>query len=141
LPDLIPTPESPTQPSRTAEPFECELRFSGRAAAWIRLGGELDPACAQQFAQSVEQALSTALLAIVDLRQLTFIDSTGLHVLIEADARARHTGRRLVVVRGPAHIDRLFDLVGLSDRLRIIDLKPAAVAPPEHPAPSPPTAA
>jgi anti-anti-sigma factor len=81
------------------------------------------------------------MLVIVDLRQLTFIDSTGLHVLIEADARARRIRRRLVLARGPARIDRLFQILGLSERLKIIDLKPVLVSPPAHSAPAPPNVA
>lgn len=108
------------------ERFRCEVRFSRSALAWICVWDELRLNSAQEFAQSVEWGLSGALLVVVDLRQLTAIDSTGLHVLIEADARARRSGQRLVVVRGPAHIDRLFELVGLSDRLEIIEVTPAS---------------
>lgn len=72
---------------------------------------------------------------IIDLRQLTFIHSVGLNVIAEAHARARRSNRRLVFVRGPAQIDRLFELVGLAERLEIIDLKPvlALAAPATRP--------
>ena len=86
----------------------------------------------------MHDALSSARLVVADLRQLSFMDSTGLHLLIATDARARRSYRRLVIVRGPAQIDRLFELIGLSERLEIIDLKPvlarpAALAPADRP--------
>jgi anti-sigma B factor antagonist len=120
------TPQSPTRTGAVPEQIECQVRFSGRGAAWIRACDELCLAGAQQFAQSVERALAGSLVVIVDLRRLTTIDSTCLNVLVDADALARRGGRRLVVVRGPAPIDRLFNLCGLSDRLRIVDLEPIA---------------
>lgn len=76
----------------------------------------------------VQRALSCARLVIIDLRQLTFIDSTGLHLIIAADASARLSSRRLIVIRGPAHIDRLFTLVGISDRVEITDATPMLVS-------------
>ena len=114
-------------PLRAPERFESGLRFGARAA-WLHLCGELDLASAPALRARLGEAMSSAQLVMVDLRQLTFTDCTGIHVMIDADARARTTGRRLVFVRGPAQIDRLFDLLGLSERLRIIDLKPG-VAP------------
>jgi anti-sigma B factor antagonist len=128
LPDLNPPPESSTEP-RPLD-FACELRSSGRAATWLRAHGALDLRSAPEFEQAARRALSSAVLVIVDLRQLTFIDSTGLQVIMELDARARRSYRRLVFVRAPAPIDRLFELVGLSGRLEVIDLRPVLVSAP-----------
>jgi anti-anti-sigma factor len=125
-----PPPDPPPQLSPDRQHFACELRFSGHAAAWIHGRGDLDLAATPQFEQALQDALPSALLIIVDLRQLTFMDSTGVHMILEADARARRSARRLVFLRGPAQIDRLFELVGLSSRLAIIDLEPALVSTP-----------
>ena len=123
-------PESPPRLRPAGRHFECEVRSSGRAATWIRPCGELDLGSEPQFEQALREALSSALLVIIDLRELIFIDSTSLHLIIDADARARRSRRRLVFVRGPAQVDCLFELVGLSDRLEIIDLKPVLVSAP-----------
>ena len=132
--DLSPPPESPAQLRPTGQHFECDVRSNGRAPTWIRACGELDVASAPQFEQAVHDSLSSAPLVINDLRQLTFIDSTGLQLIIDADIRARRIGRQLVFVRGPAQIDRLFVLIGLSDRLEVVDLRPVLVsAPPLRP--------
>jgi anti-sigma B factor antagonist len=129
-------PSEPPPPVRApTKRFESVLQFSGRAGAWIRLRGEFDIAHTEQFAQSVEHALERALLVIVDLREATFIDTAGVHALDDADARARRARRRLVIIRGPAQINRVFELLGLSRWLEIIDLKPVLLSPPPQPAP------
>jgi anti-anti-sigma factor len=58
----------------------------------------------------------------VDLRGLTFIDSTGLRLLIRLDQRARTDGCTLTLVdgEGPAH--RLLQLTRLRDRFTIARL-------------------
>ena len=123
------------QPQRAelSRRFGCDVRSSRGSATWIHPRGELDNVFAPCFERAVRQALSRVRLVIIDLRQLTFIDSTGLHLIIAAEACARLGDRRLVIIRGPAHIDRLFALVGISDRVEIIDPRPvlvSALAPP-----------
>jgi anti-sigma B factor antagonist len=130
---LQPSPESSFTPTGAeAWPFGCVLSHSGRDAAWIRVVGELDIATTPQLELTLEEALRSARLVILDLRQLEFMDSSGIYLLIKADAHARSRGQRLVVVRGPAQIDHLFELVGISDRLEFVDpeaLKSVARAP------------
>ena len=58
---------------------------------------------------------------VIDLSGLTFIDSTGLRLMISADARSRADSNRLVLRRGPASVQRAFQLVGLEDRLPFVD--------------------
>ena len=65
---------------------------------------------------------------IVDLRGLEFMDSTGLHVLIQAHQRTHDAGRRLVLVRARAHVQRLVDLTGVSESLTSVDSPHAALA-------------
>lgn len=79
-----------------------------------------------QLRQTINDSLERVLLVTIDVRALTFIDSTGLHAIIDADARAHQTGHRLVLIRGSAQINRLFQVVGLTDRLKIVDLSPDA---------------
>jgi anti-sigma B factor antagonist len=90
----------------------------------MRVGGELDLAGVPRVGADSGDALGSARLIVVDLRRLTFIDSAGIRLILGAEAAARRSARRLLIVRGPAQIDRLFDLVGLSDRLQAVDLKP-----------------
>lgn len=88
----------------------------------VSLAGELDLVNAPRWEQELNaiEADSPATL-ILDLRGITFIDSTGLRAVIGADQRARSAGRRLVVVRGAQAVDRLFAVTQLDQRLEIVD--------------------
>ena len=54
-------------------------------------------------------------------RRLTFLDSTGLRCLVTADERAREAGRRVVIVRGPEPVQRVFAITRLEERLEMVD--------------------
>jgi len=58
---------------------------------------------------------------VVDLSKLTFLDSTGLRCIVTADERARAEGRRIVIVRGPDAVQRVFTITRLDDRLEMVD--------------------
>jgi anti-sigma B factor antagonist len=88
----------------------------------MALSGELDLVNAPRWEEELVgiEADSPGTL-ILDLREVTFIDSTGLRAVIAADQRARSAGRRLVVVRGAEPVDRLFAVTELDQRLEIAD--------------------
>ena len=56
----------------------------------------------------------------LDLSGLSMIDSTGLALVVSADARAREASRRFVVVEGPDSVQRVFRMTRLDDRLDIV---------------------
>ena len=89
----------------------------------IEIHGELDLATAPRLEAEFERvgALDGVALVIADLRKLAFLDSTGLEVIMQFDARLRAAGGEFVVVRGPRAVERLFDVMQLHRRLRIID--------------------
>jgi len=93
----------------------------------IALTGELDIAGATLVEQELERIERDAPATIVlDLRQLAFMDSTGLRVIVAADGRAREQGRRLVVVRGSDTVQRIIEMTRLDGRLEIVN-DPTAV--------------
>lgn len=97
-------------------------------AVRVVLGGELDIASAG----AVEAELARAErgrpgVLVLDLRRLAFMDSTGLRLVVSADARAREQERRLVIVRGPDAVQRIFRITRLEERLEMVD-DPATVA-------------
>ncbi len=97
----------------------------GHEAAWVRVEGELDLATSSHVDRSLAEAQSDTRLVVVDLRLVTFMDSAGVHALLDADGRARREGDRLLVAPGPVQIKRLLALTGLSERLEILELDPA----------------
>lgn len=95
--------------------------------AQIALSGELDISSASRVEDELTtlQAQSPSLL-VLDLRKLEFMDSTGLRLIVRADEAARAGGTRFVIVRGPEAVQRVFQIVGLEDRLEMADDPPAA---------------
>jgi len=90
--------------------------------AHVSLVGELDlstVAKVQEELRRVEAAAPTTL--VMDLSKLTFLDSTGLRCIVTADERARDEGRRMVIVRGPDAVQRVFSITKLDDRLDMVD--------------------
>jgi anti-sigma B factor antagonist len=98
--------------------FLVESRADRRTIT-LTMSGELDLRSSPVLERAVAQ--SDGARVIVDLRGVEFMDSCGLHVLIQAHQRLHGSGRRLAVVRGP-YVQRLFDLTGVSDSLTILDL-------------------
>ncbi len=82
--------------------------------------GELDIASSQTLERELGQLHADALV-IVDLRQVTFIDSTALGVLVRAHQQAREQGRRLGLVRVDGQASRLLSLTGLEHELLVAD--------------------
>jgi len=88
----------------------------------IALRGELELEHAYTFDQELRrlEALGPRCICI-DLRELTFLDSTGLSRLVAARRRARKAGRRLVLVRGSAPVQRLFALTAVDEHFEIVN--------------------
>jgi anti-sigma B factor antagonist len=108
---------------RDAPGFGCTLRDGGVDAAWVHVVGELDVATAPLLEHTLRRAEIWPRL-VLDLRELAFMDCGGMSVIIRAGNRATERGRRLVLVRGPAHVDRVLTLTGASDVLEVVDLLP-----------------
>lgn len=97
-------------------------------AVVIALRGELDLAHAYTFddeLRNVESAQPSCV--ILDLRELTFLDSCGLARLLAARRRARRLGHRLLLVRGPKAIQRLFALAAVDEAFEMVSEVPVAL--------------
>ena len=101
--------------------FSVEVHDEDRAVV-IGVSGELDLASSPSLERELERgAAAKAELVIVDLRELEFMDSTGLSVLVRAHQRAGEYGQRFAVVKGPQQVQRLLSLTGVADRLTLAD--------------------
>ncbi len=97
-------------------PGELEIEPTwDRDALTLALRGELDLASAPTFERYLRNAqASGAERVVVDLRELEFLDSAGLHVLLDANQRLRAQQRpRLFLRRGRPNIQRLFELASV----------------------------
>ena len=82
----------------------------------IAVGGELDMASAPALAGSLEGAESGGTHAIIlDLRDTTFIDSSGLRAILKASQHAKSNGHQLAIVGVNPSARQLFELTGTED--------------------------
>ena len=88
----------------------------------VSLQGELDLSTVQKVEDELSRVEDRAdKLLVLDLRGLSFLDSTGLRLMVTADQRARKAGRRLAIVRGPETVHRVFTITRLDERLQMVD--------------------
>jgi anti-sigma B factor antagonist len=88
----------------------------------IIVSGELDLASGPALDDElVRLSASGVPLVVVDLRQVEFIDSTGLSILVKAHQRAAEQGHEFALVRGAQQVQRLLDLTGVAERLTLVD--------------------
>jgi anti-anti-sigma factor len=82
--------------------------------------GELDLSTAPELEHSLVASQTDGRHVVLDLRGVTFMDSSGLRVILAADARARSSGARFVLVQGPPSVQRVFQLTLLDRRLEFV---------------------
>jgi len=86
------------------------------------LRGELDLSTVAKVEEELRRAeAAEPPVLVMDLAGLTFLDSTGLRLIVTADQRARDQGRRLTVVKGPDTVQRVFSITRLDERLEMVD--------------------
>ncbi len=102
---------------RTPGPVEFELsERTGRDGILLAARGELDALTAPRFGARIGELVRTSSRdLIVDLNGVTFIDSTGLHVLLNAQRRLTRQSRRLRVICVHGPVRRTIDLARLAD--------------------------
>ena len=93
--------------------------------ALLALSGELDISEAARVERELARLEAQRPPELVlDLSGLSFMDSTGLRLIIAAHQRVAGDGRRLLVVRGPEAVQRIFSVTRLEDRLEFLDALP-----------------
>jgi anti-anti-sigma factor len=96
--------------------FRCiVVACSGHAR--VEVSGEVDIAVAPALSTALSTAAHDAEQVIVDLSGVTFIDSTGLHVILTAQDEIHQSKGRLVLIPGPSQVQRLFEITGVASRL------------------------
>jgi anti-sigma B factor antagonist len=105
------------------EPFEVDVQRSGDAAT-VRPRGELDLATISELRGALDGLESFAHL-VLDLRRLSFVDSSGLHLLVELSQKAQRDGFELTLIAPQPPVDRAIRLCGLYEALPFV---PAAAS-------------
>ena len=101
--------------------FSVSRRRAGDASV-VAPAGEIDLATVDVVWAEIEAASGETETLVLDLRDVTFIDSAGLRLVLQTSRGVE----RFSVVRGPREVQRVFGLVGLDERLTILDEPPGA---------------
>jgi anti-anti-sigma factor len=93
----------------------------------LRLQGELDMAGVDRFERLLAVGDGSAEIStyVIDLRELNFMDSSGLRSMIMADQRVRAEGGRFVIVRGPDRVNQVLEMTGVAKHVELVDEPPA----------------
>jgi len=108
--------------------FEARAQQQGGMTV-VAFTGDLDIASEGDATAALASALEFADVLVADLRELAFLDSTGVRVLISADLLARERGVRFGVARADGMVRRLLDVTHLHQRFPVVD-DPAELAGP-----------
>jgi anti-anti-sigma factor len=103
------------------EPFRIDVEPS-RDSVRVAPVGELDIATVDKLRAEVDRLRESGFDKLVlDLRQVRFLDSTGLRLILELDAAATEASQELMLIRGSAVVQRIFEVTQVSGRLHFVD--------------------
>jgi anti-sigma B factor antagonist len=107
------------------EPFKVSVeQRPGTVVA--RLCGEFDLAALEPFRRDVQPLLESARggSLVIDLRGLSFMDSSGIRALVELNDESRRDGFQLVIVQGEGAVARAAELTGLGELVHLVEVPP-----------------
>src|SRR4051794_26293500 len=106
----LPDPSGPA-------PFRCVTESDGGSGR-VAPVGEVDLATVDEVDAHLRALQAAGVRHVVlDLRGVTFMDSTGVRLLLEHDAGSRRDGYAFAVVPGPTPVQRVLELAGITDHL------------------------
>ena len=94
----------------------------GEGLVQVVLRGELDLSTVEKVEEELGRVeADEPRVLVLDLSALTCLDSTGLRLMVTAHQRAEKEGRRLVIVKGPETVHRVFTITKLDEKLEMVD--------------------
>ena len=93
-------------------------RFESRLV--VAPSGEIDLATVGLVREAVDREHRVRETLVVDLREVGFMDTSGLRFLLELNERAGSEGFALRIVEGPPAVQRVFEVAGVEARLPFV---------------------
>ena len=85
----------------------------------LRVAGEIDLATADQLESSIQTASEQGARFVLDLSPVSFMDSTGIRVVVLAHRALEERGGSFAVVTGNGPVRRVFEVTGLASTLSL----------------------
>lgn len=104
--------------------FSCAWTDGHSGVAWVEPIGELDLFATPQLSQALSAAQTAAGCVVLDLRRVSFLESSACHAIVDASARAARAGGRLIVVRGLEHVQTALTVSGSAEAVEMVNLGP-----------------
>ena len=102
------------------DPLEIDVQVADDRTL-VTLSGELDAATATLlYDQLSDLEVEDVQHVVLDLAQVSFMDSTGLSVIVTEHKRLQHVGGGLTIFAPPSSVRRLFEITGLDAVLDIV---------------------
>jgi anti-sigma B factor antagonist len=101
--------------------------------AVVSTGGEIDLHSAVGLDRAVKAAFGLSACLIIDMNRVTFVDSTGLGVLIGARNRAGDSGGSVLLVAPPDNVRRLLAGTQLQQSFPVFETLTEAISASAHP--------
>ncbi|MFE6333544.1 STAS domain-containing protein [Streptomyces sp. NPDC057806] len=111
---------------------QARLTVSQRTTAGVQvldLAGEIDHTTADTFRQALTTDDGSARYTVIDFRDVTFMDSSGINVLVVANNAARECGGWLRLAHVPPPVLQVLRIVGLDDVIPLYPTVDQAIAP------------
>lgn len=103
--------------------YTCTIHSSDEHVI-ITVGGDLDFAASEPLWKDIEPCLGPEKAVVVDCSEIAFLDSMGLRVLLQADARARELRMPLTLAAPSRAALRVLELAGVQSVFSIVDAAP-----------------
>ena len=87
----------------------------------VQVAGEVDVSCAAELRGQLDAAAQEGLDTLVDLSNVSYVDSTGIGVLVGAATTAREAGRGFAIANPQPPVRRVLDMLGVSADLGLKD--------------------
>ncbi|HEV2060524.1 MAG TPA: STAS domain-containing protein [Solirubrobacteraceae bacterium] len=88
----------------------------------LRLSGDLDLATTKNVEAELKRVeAGDARTIVIDLSDLTFINSSGVHLLVDASLRSGADAKGLSLLRGSATVQRVLQICGVETALPFTD--------------------
>jgi anti-sigma B factor antagonist len=90
----------------------------------VRAAGELDVGTAARLDAALVEAAADGRSVTLDLRSVTFMDSSGINVLVRHAARAESGGFAFSIIAPTATVARVLDIAGVAHLLPLVEAPP-----------------